>query len=725
MRRSLVLLAGLVLVSVPVGAADLTILQPGDTTVTEPFPPLQVNWTGEGEVFYTLNDGERRQCDCIDQLVPLQPVEGDNTVRVLVERSGTVTETASTSFTVDTEPPSITGISPQGASFDATPRIVVDYTDTASGVDPEGTSIALDGEELELDTATASQAVASISRELSPGTHTLEVTVKDSSGHARTNTTTFNLPEKPSITTTRPTGTIAVPSRNVSLTARTPTGIDTTDSMITITGVSEATIDFERSFSGAELRSRTRGEKVTVRTPDLRLPDGRFKVEASLSSEGSNRSTEASWTFTADTTPPTITSLSHSGGDIVNGEETFWLEADDSDSAVERASFTLAGRRHAVTGQSGDRFETAIQTTELPDGRYNLTVRAQDSAGNLGEDEIEVGVDNAPPEFRSGPDIYPATSHGRLVVSGEAVDAGSRIERIDYAVRGTDRSGSLHPAAEFEDVIATGLEDGEYFLQLTLTDATGHASTASSWFEVDSSVDAGISLRTPDLSVVDGQERSTSLTVLNTGYMPEQVSLNISDHRVNHSPDRLRLQPGEEGRFVLSLQGDEVGSSQVSITAQGLASEDSISTPLIVRPPKERRQEIEERYAELRDQVLSGETRNETHVEAIGKIKTLLEQERYGEAVERMDRIDISTTDTSLTGRVAAAASGISLVTILLSTLFAVFFILGSVPRLTRDTAASEITSVARASLEEFVESLRSLSREEKHQVDEWDGYEG
>lgn len=276
----------------------------------------------------------------------------------------------------------------------------------------------------------------------------------------------------------------------------------------------------------------------------------------------------------------------------------------------------------------------------------------------------------------------------------------------------------------FEDVIATGLPDGEYFLQLTMIDASGHASTADTWFEIDRSVDTGISLRSPALSVVEGKTRSVPLTVLNTGYMPEQVSLNISDPGINHTPERLRLQPGEEGQFTLSLQGNEIGSSQVSIVAEGLASEDSITTPMIVRPPAERRQEIEERYTRLRDRVLNGETRNETHVEAIGRIKTLLEQDRYGEAVERMDRIDVATSDTSLTGRVAAAASGVSVAAIFLSALFAVFFILGSVLRRTRDTAASEITAVACASLGEFVGSLRSLSREKDYHVDEWDGYE-
>jgi len=725
MRRSPVLLAGLLLLAVPVGAADLTILRPGDTTVTEEFFLLQVNWTGGGDVFYTLNGAERQRCDCVSQPVLLQPSEGYNNVTVMAEEGGTVVETASVSFTVDTEPPSITGIRPSGASFDATPRIAVDYTDTSSGVDPAGTSIALDGEALELDTTTATQAAASISRELSPGTHTLDVTVRDTLGNEITKTAEFTLPAEPSVTGNRPTGRTAIPSRNVSLTARTPTGIDTTDSVITITGVSESTIDFERSFSGADLRKQTGDAGVTVRTPEIRLPDGRFKADASLAAEGSNSTATTSWTFTVDTTPPTFTALSHSEGDIVTGEETFWVEVDDTDSAVERASFTLAGRRHAVTGRSGDRFETTIQTAELPDGRYNLTVSAQDAAGNLGKDEVEVGVDNGPPVFRSGPDIFPATSHGRIVVSGEAADAGSRIERIDYAVRGTNRSGHLRPAKEvFEDVIATGLPDGEYFLQLTMIDASGHASTADTWFEIDRSVDTGISLRSPALSVVEGKTRSVPLTVLNAGYMPEQVSLNISDPGINHTPERLRLQPGEEGQFTLSLQGNEIGSFQVSIVAEGLASEDSITTPMIVRPPAERRQEIEERYTRLRDRVLNGETRNKTHVEAIGRIKTLLEQDRYGEAVERMDRIDVATSDASLTGRVAAAASGVSVAAIFLSALFAVFFILGSVLRRTRDTAASEITAIARASLGEFVGSLRSLSREKDYHVDEWDGYE-
>ena len=96
-----------------------------------------------------------------------------------------------------------------------------------------------------------------------------------------------------------------------------------------------------------------------------------------------------------DKTPP-ATSLSLAGGTDAKGIAKIMLGAQDAN--LQSATLSIGERKVVnVTGMT----EYEIDTTELPDGKYELRLAAVDKAGNEGMTTTTMTVSNTTPQIMS------------------------------------------------------------------------------------------------------------------------------------------------------------------------------------------------------------------------------------------------------------------------------------------------------------------------------------
>jgi len=166
-----------------------------------------------------------------------------------------------------------------------------------------------------------------------------------------------------------------------------------------------------------------------------------------------------------------------------------------SDPNGDRLSFTIEFRQKGAKAWiriAKDLKEPKYvwDTRTVPDGAYELRVRASDSPSNAPASALTAGrisnilvVDNTAPVVR---DLGAKPADGKVLLSGSAVDATSRIVSLQYAVDSQDEWVVMAPLDGIADadsesfrVELTDLKPGPHRIAVKVIDLYGNAGYAS------------------------------------------------------------------------------------------------------------------------------------------------------------------------------------------------------------------------------------------------------
>lgn len=199
--------------------------------------------------------------------------------------------------------------------------------------------------------------------------------------------------------------------------------------------------------------------------------DGTYVVTVTATDAAGNTSSATSASYVLDTTPPPAPAIQapHSPGN--SRSPSFGVS--DTEAGVHYAC-TVTGS--AIVGLCGP--TTQLDLTGSPDGTYQLTVTAIDSAGNISaETTVTYILDTTPPP---APIVAPPASPTRQISPTAVIsdtEAGVAVTCTLVGPGGVRVFAGTCPAGGVFDTGSAG--DGVYQLTVTATDAAGNFSTTT------------------------------------------------------------------------------------------------------------------------------------------------------------------------------------------------------------------------------------------------------
>ena len=463
-------------------APTITINAPGSDNDTTPTLTGTTDTTPGSTVTLTITDstGNTQTVTAIVQAdgsysadVPAELAEGEFTVNASVTDEAGNTATADTTGEIDTTAPSIT-INAPGSDNDTTP--------TLSGITDAtpGSTVTLTITDSAGNTQTVTAIVqadgtysADVPAELAEGEFTVNASVTDEAGNTATADTTGV------IDTTVPTITINVPGSD-------------NDTTPTLTGTTDATPGSTVTLTITDSAGNTQTVTAIVQADGTysadvpnELAEGEFTVNASVTDEaGNTASAEAQGTI--DVTAPTI-SLNDPG---INGDATPTLSG--LTNAVPGSTITFTVTDSAGVTQT---FTTTVAadgtfSVEVPDpvaeGTYNVTAEVTDGAGNTAQAETSGDYDSTSPSTTVN---QPAPTNDTTPnVSGETdAPPGSEVIIVVTDSEGNEQTITTTVGADgtFNEDVPAELSEGEYTVNVTVTNPAGNSSTTTVTGEVD------------------------------------------------------------------------------------------------------------------------------------------------------------------------------------------------------------------------------------------------
>lgn len=185
-------------------------------------------------------------------------------------------------------------------------------------------------------------------------------------------------------------------------------------------------------YSSGGWSSWSYGDNIKVRLDtDYSVTDWGFAIDQ-IEYEGGG----------SDTTPPTISITSPSNGATISGTNTIQTSASDNVGVTE-VRFYIDGSYVGVDSSSP--FSYSWDTTSSSDGAHSIEAVAYDAAGNTGNDDISVTVDNS----GSGGDNV--LTSGQTVYSSLGAVGETEMWTIDVGSDGTSMHGVLNcGSADFD-----------------------------------------------------------------------------------------------------------------------------------------------------------------------------------------------------------------------------------------------------------------------------------
>lgn len=426
---------------------------------------------------------------------------GTHTVVAVVTNGAGVESTFSWTFTVelDTTPPVISAVAPQGIVKSAGATLSATVTDEQSDV--SNVTIALDGgnaNAVEVDGGGVGLDVSG----LTPGTHSATV-VATSGGGSSTHTWTFTVEldtTPPVISEVAPQGIVKEASTTISVAV----GDEQSD-------ITRVTIDVDGSGARAvSIREGRASRVVSGLTP------GTHTVTVTAESAGGTSTHTWKFTVELDTTPPVISAVSPQG---IIREDSARISAaiGDEQSDITNATIQINdGSAGTVTLKEGRASRTA---RGLKSGTHTVTVTATSAGGTSTHTwAFTVDLDTTPPEVSAtsphglvlveNPEISVAASDNRggpltiriSVEDGAGVQVGGNAEASDDR-----RSATFVPSA--------GLTTGKYSVEAIVKDESGNESSANwSFSVVIDTTPPSVTGVTPEGESRVGEERRPMIT---------------------------------------------------------------------------------------------------------------------------------------------------------------------------------------------------------------------
>jgi hypothetical protein len=217
--------------------------------------------------------------------------------------------------------------------------------------------------------------------------------------------------------------------------------------------------------------------EIDLLTADLSEGSHSLRID---SSDAVGHSSSAMSTFEVDRSPPSIDlyierqdSTRESAGELLilsNNSAIAWT-IDDRNGVASPVSVVVPGGAKVEAGQSAS---APINVTGLPDGRYNASVSAGDSAGNNVTRTVQILIDKTRPTVNLvAPTSFEVRGIAKLTV--EASDNNLVKSVLSIGDRRTvDVTGSSQYSLD-----TSGLPDGIHTLTLVATDIAGNEASAT------------------------------------------------------------------------------------------------------------------------------------------------------------------------------------------------------------------------------------------------------
>ncbi len=352
--------------------------------------------------------------------------DGLHSFEVLATDTAGNVGTASTSFTVDTTPPVVAITSaPPSPTNNATPSVGF----TVSGATT--INCRVDGG------AFVACASPFITAHLADGSHTVTVQGVDEVGNIGTAATTFT------VDTTAPTVTITSHPAN-------PTNLTTATFGFTVSdGTTQCRVDggaFASCSTGVSFSGFAQGSHTfTVQSTDTAGNVG-----------------SAAFTWTIDTTPPTVTITSGPANPSNSKSATFTFTVPDGTVQCQLDTGAFAACSSPVTFSG------------LADGSHTFTVKSTDTAGNVGSASASWVVDTTPPTVA-------ITSHPSNPSNSSSASFGFTVS--DGTIQCKIDTGAFASCASPDSF--AGLADGSHTFTVQSTDTAGNIGSAAFTWTID------------------------------------------------------------------------------------------------------------------------------------------------------------------------------------------------------------------------------------------------
>ncbi|MBI1928589.1 hypothetical protein HYR99_30645, partial [Candidatus Poribacteria bacterium] len=393
---------------------------------------------------------------------------GTHTVTIVATSAGgSTTHTWTFTVELDTTPPVISAVAPQGVIKVADTTISAVVTDEQSAV--TSVTITLDGIAVP-----ASGAVTG----LKAGTHTVIVRAT-SAGGTSTHTWTFTVEldtTPPVISEVAPQGVIRTASATLSAVV--------TDEQSAITAV---TIALDGGAAQAVPLANIQGGRVSRPAPGLTSDTHTVTIVAT----SAGGSTTHTWTFTVelDETPPAITTTSPHG--IVRVEKpTISAAASDDLSGVDTIQITVTDSKNAkvagrTTASSDGTSANFVPTSALKAGTYTANAAVTDKSGNSASTKwsFTVEFDTVPPSVTVvSPQAEARVIERKPMISAIYTDSLSGVDEtsVKFWLDGTPAVNPKVSATQVSFTPQTELAYGLHTVKLEVSDlATPKVNTAT------------------------------------------------------------------------------------------------------------------------------------------------------------------------------------------------------------------------------------------------------
>ena len=417
--------------------------------------------------------------------------QGANQIVAQIQNVAGTQASASTSFNIDTKPPTISFSSPVAGSYQATTTaaVTVQYADDQA-IDTTKLQVTVDGNPVGM-TPGPTSATGSAAN-LANGSHTLVASIKDLAGNVGTTQEVFN------VDTTVPTISVSTPALNALVNTHSPTitityydvsGVNTSTFKVLINGTDETSL-FTVGSSSATAHL----------TGSSSLTDGQSTITTQISNFAGTVGS-ASSTFLVDTTPPTI-SFQSPVSKINSNTPTVTLTYADAGSGVNPYSLTVTVDGTDVSTLIAPGVSSATGVLQLSpvlsDGTHQLSATVADRAGNRTQPVVlSFVVDTKPPvlsfsspannSFTNKPTPPLLLTYGDGTGTGIdtttvhiTLQAGNKppVDITNYFQVGSQQASGTIPTA-------SSLSDGTYVLTAAANDLVGNIGTASATFVVD------------------------------------------------------------------------------------------------------------------------------------------------------------------------------------------------------------------------------------------------
>jgi Glucodextranase, domain B/Bacterial Ig-like domain len=312
--------------------------------------------------------------------------DGQNTISAQIANLAGTVGTASSTFLVDTTPPTISFQAPPARTNSNAPTVTIVYSDATSGVDPSTLVVTLDGANISTlvaPGASSATGVLQFTPALADGTHVLTATVSDRAGNQSAPATDAFV-----LDTTPPIVSFASPLDNSFINNPTPmitlqysdgTGVGVNTNSVNIylqQGTNPATDIISYFQIGPQQATGAIPSGAT-------LSDGTYVLSAVVSDLVGNIG-NSSATFVVDTVPPTGTIQAPAANGIFNTSAvavTLLYQDDRSGVDTSKLVLTVDGINESGVLTLGPTQATGTLPT-LANGVHTIQLTVFDRAGN-------------------------------------------------------------------------------------------------------------------------------------------------------------------------------------------------------------------------------------------------------------------------------------------------------------------------------------------------------